>query len=412
MTTPSFIEDANEMLDELVEFRRDLHRHPEIGLHLPRTQARVLDAISDLDLEVTTGQGLSSVVAVLRGGKPGKTVLLRGDMDALPLQEQVDVDYASTNENMHACGHDMHTAGLVGAAKLLAQHRSNLPGNVIFMFQPGEEHPGGAEPMLAEGLLEVTGQKPIAAYALHVVAGPRGVFMSKAGSMMASRSELSITVRGSGAHASRPHSGVDPVAPLTEMVGALNTMVTKSFDVLDPVVLTVTQLEASNAVNVMPDSAKLGASVRTLSNHSLEKIQTQVHQVAHGIAAAHGCTAEVEFTVDYPVTINDKDETAQALAVLDAQFGAGRTKELSAPAMGSEDFSFVLNEVPGSFIYLGATPEGIDPRAAANHSPRVQFDDALLGDQAAALAQLAWQRLHLATDAEGIGEVVNSSSAR
>lgn len=179
MTTPSFTEDAHEMLDELVELRRDLHRHPEIGLHLPRTQARVLEAIADLGLEITTGKGLSSVVAVLRGGKPGKTVLLRGDMDALQLQEQVEIDYASTNENMHACGHDLHTAGLVGAARLLAQHRSDLPGNVIFMFQPGEEHPGGAAPMIDEGLLEVTGEKPIAAYALHVVAGPRGVFMSR-----------------------------------------------------------------------------------------------------------------------------------------------------------------------------------------------------------------------------------------
>lgn len=397
MTKPSFIESANEILDDLVALRRDLHRHPELGLHLPQTQARVLDAISDLGLEVTTGRELSSVVAVLRGGRPGETVLLRGDMDGLPLQEEVDVEYASTNGNMHACGHDLHTAGLVGAAKLLTQYREELPGDVIFMFQPGEENPGGAAPMIAEGLLETTGRTPIAAYALHVVAAPRGVFMSKTGSIMASRSELSIRIRGAGAHASRPHSGIDPVAPLTEIVSSLNTMVTKCFDVLDPVVLTVTQLEASDAVNVVPDSARLGASIRTLSDKSLEKVQREVDRVAHGIAAAHGCTAEIEFTVEYPVTNNDEAETAQALEFLTEQFGPERIKELPAPRMGSEDFSFILNEVPGAFIFLGATPEGIDPRTASNHSPRVQFDDTGLSDHAAALATLAWQRLHRAS---------------
>lgn len=393
ITKPAFIENANDILEDLVKLRRELHRYPEVGLDLPQTQSRVLDSLSGLDLEVSIGKDLSSVVAVLRGGRPGKTVLLRGDMDGLPMQEEVDLEYASTNGNMHACGHDMHTAGLVGAAKLLAQHREELPGNVIFMFQPGEENPGGAAPMIAEGLLDVAGDKPIAAYALHVIAAPRGVFMTKAGSIMASRSELTIQVRGAGAHASRPHSGYDPVAPLAEMIGALNTMVTKSFDALDPVVLTVTQLEASHAVNVVPDSARLGASIRTLSEASLERIQDSVARVAHGIAAAHGCTAEVGFEVDYPVTVNDDSETAHALTALNEQFGPERIAELPTARMGSEDFSFVLNEVPGTFIFLGATPEGVDPRAATNHSPRVQFDDSVLGDQAAALASLAWDRL-------------------
>lgn len=194
ITKPAFIENANDILEDLVKLRRELHRYPEVGLDLPQTQSRVLDSLSGLDLEVSIGKDLSSVVAVLRGGRPGKTVLLRGDMDGLPMQEEVDLEYASTNGNMHACGHDMHTAGLVGAAKLLAQHREELPGNVICMFQPGEENPGGAAPMIAEGLLDVAGDKPIAAYALHVIAAPRGVFMTKAGSIMASRSELTIQV--------------------------------------------------------------------------------------------------------------------------------------------------------------------------------------------------------------------------
>lgn len=393
MVTPDFRDDAQALVPDLVDLRRSIHREPEVGLDLPRTQAKVLDALDGLDLEITTGTGLSSVTAVLRGAKPGPTVLLRGDMDALPIEEDVDIDFAATNGNMHACGHDLHVAGLVGAARLLSAHRADLAGNVIFMFQPGEESPGGAKPMIDEGLLAAAGDPPVAAYAIHVTTAPYGAFLLKPGTIMSSRSELQVTLRGKGAHGSRPHLGVDPVAPVAEIVTALNTMVTKSFDVLDPVVLSVTQLSGSRAANVIPESAGLGASIRTLSEDSLVLIQERVREVVEGIAAAHRCTADIDFTVDYPVTVNDEEETQFASSVLEQRFGADRLVPMSDPRMGSEDFSFVLNAVPGTFLFLGATPEGMDTTGIANHSPRVQFDDRVLSDQSAALAQLAWERL-------------------
>lgn len=393
MVTPDFRDDAQALVPDLVDLRRSIHREPEVGLDLPRTQAKVLDALDGLDLEITTGTGLSSVTAVLRGAKPGPTVLLRGDMDALPIEEDVDIDFAATNGNMHACGHDLHVAGLVGAARLLSAHRADLAGNVIFMFQPGEESPGGAKPMIDEGLLAAAGDPPVAAYAIHVTTAPYGAFLLKPGTIMSSRSELQVTLRGKGAHGSRPHLGVDPVAPVAEIVTALNTMVTKSFDVLDPVVLSVTQLSGSRAANVIPESAGLGASIRTLSEDSLVLIQERVREVVEGIAAAHRCTADIDFTVDYPVTVNDEEETQFASSVLEQRFGADRLVPMTDPRMGSEDFSFVLNAVPGTFLFLGATPEGMDTTGIANHSPRVQFDDRVLSDQSAALAQLAWERL-------------------
>jgi len=393
MVTPDFRDDAQALVPDLVDLRRSIHREPEVGLDLPRTQAKVLDALDGLDLEITTGTGLSSVTAVLRGAKPGPSVLLRGDMDALPIEEDVDIDFAATNGNMHACGHDLHVAGLVGAARLLSAHRADLAGNVIFMFQPGEESPGGAKPMIDEGLLAAAGDPPVAAYAIHVTTAPYGAFLLKPGTIMSSRSELQVTLRGKGAHGSRPHLGVDPVAPVAEIVTALNTMVTKSFDVLDPVVLSVTQLSGSRAANVIPESAGLGASIRTLSEDSLVLIQERVREVVEGIAAAHRCTADIDFTVDYPVTVNDEEETQFASSVLEQRFGADRLVPMTDPRMGSEDFSFVLNAVPGTFLFLGATPEGMDTTGIANHSPRVQFDDRVLSDQSAALAQLAWERL-------------------
>jgi len=390
----TFRADGAEILPELVALRRALHGSPELGLHLPETQRMVLEALEGLGLEITLGEGLSSVVAVLRGGRPGPVVLLRGDMDGLPVVEENDLDYRSTNGCMHACGHDLHTAGLVGAARILAKHRDELPGSVIFMFQPAEEGPGGAKPMIEEGLLDAAGERPIAAYGIHVCPGPAGEFMLKPGPLMASANELHVRVNGRGGHGSQPHSAVDPVPALAELVTALQAMVTRRFDVFDPVVLSVTQLEAGKANNVIPDSARLGATVRTLSDASTLRFGEEAKRLADGIAAAHGCTADVVWKNEYPVTVNDDAEAARVIEVLGETFGDDRVSIVPQPLMGSEDFSFVLREVPGAFVFLAATPADVDPATAAwNHSPRVLFDDGVLGDQAAALASLAWARL-------------------
>jgi len=389
-----FASEGQALLPGLVALRRALHREPEVGLHLPKTQERILDALDGLGLEITTGSSLSSVTAVLRGGEDGPAVLLRGDMDALPVEELTDLEYASTNGAMHACGHDMHVAGLVGAARLLAAQQRDLSGSVVFMFQPGEEGDGGAGLMIDEGVLEAAGERPVAAYGIHVRPGPLGVFRTKPGTLMAGANELRITVHGSGGHGSQPHNALDPVPALVEIAAALQVMATRKFSVFDPIVLTVTQLEAGRAINVIPDSARLGASVRTLSAESVDRLIVETKALADGIAAAHGCTAEVSFEILYPMTENDPSRTFEAMRELRELFGEDRVIQSRDPLMGSEDFSLVLQKIPGAFLFLGATPPDTDPATAAwNHSPRVLFDDSVLADQAAALAQLAFNRL-------------------
>jgi len=382
-------------LAELVEVRRVLHREPEVGLILPRTQAVVMDALAGLPLEITTGTEVTSVVAVLRGGAPGPTVLLRGDMDALPVVEETGLASAAENGNMHACGHDLHTAGLIGAARLLSAHRDELHGNVIFMFQPGEEGLGGAGYMLREGLLEATGDKPIAAYALHVWSqAPKGTFQLRPGTIMASSNQLHITVRGKGGHGSMPDRTVDPVPVVAEIVLALQAYTTRRVNVFDPVVITVTQLEAGVAINVIPNTARLGATVRTLSDAMLEQLTRELPALAERIAAAHGCTIDARLDPQYPVTVNDAGRTAETTELLTDVFGADRVQRLENPLMGAEDFSMVLREVPGTFAMVGARPDDVTPEEApSNHSSLVRFDDAVLADTSAALAHLATHHL-------------------
>lgn len=394
MSAPDFAADAVAILPDLVALRRALHADPELGLELPRTQQKVLDALEGLPLEITTGTRTTSVVAVLRGGRPGPAVLLRGDMDALPIEETTGLEFASTNGTMHACGHDLHTAGLVGAARLLSERRDELHGSVIFMFQPGEEGHGGAKVMIEEGLLDAAGERPVAAYAIHVAPGPRGLFATRSGAVAAGSNQLFVTVDGRGGHGSQPHQTLDPVPAAAEIVLALQSFVTRRFDAFDPVVLSVTRLSTGEgAVNVIPEQVELAATVRNMSPASLATLQEGLPRVIEGVAAAHGLTADVRFDTMYPVTVNDPAETAETVDVLQGVFGEQRVVIMPTPMMGSEDFAFVLDEVPGTFIALMTSPPDADPSTIEwNHSPRVLFDDAVLGDQAAALASVAFAR--------------------
>ncbi len=386
-----FRQEAKTHASTLTDLRRKLHQFPELGNNLPRTQRRVLEALEGLPLEITKGERLTSIVAILRGGRPGPTVLLRGDMDGLPVEEETGLDFASTNGNMHACGHDMHTAGLVGAAMLLSARQAELPGTVVFMFQPGEEGPGGAKPMLDEGLLDTAGARVDAAFALHVFPGESGVLITKPGPALAGANELHVTFHGKGGHGSQPETALDPVAPLVEFCQALQVMITRRWSVFDPVVASITQLKAGEAANVIPSQASLGATVRTLSTQTTEDFPRFATELAQTTAAGFGCTAEVDWNVLYPPTINDADEARFVLDTLRQTFDADKVQEAVNPLMGSEDFSYVLNEVPGAFILLHCSPEGVDPETAAvNHSAEVLFDDAVLPDQAAALATIAF----------------------
>ncbi|WP_350270813.1 M20 family metallopeptidase [Brevibacterium sp. CBA3109] len=395
----TLLTEANALLPQLQELRRRLHAHPEVGLDLPRTQAAVLTALEGLDLEVSTGVETTSVVAVLRGAHPDKpahapAVLLRGDMDALPIEELTDEPFKSTNKSMHACGHDLHTAGLVGAVRLLHQHREDLAGDVVFMFQPGEEGHNGASVMINEGVLDAAGPRVIAAFGAHVHMGPSGLVSTKPGTLQAGSNVLHITLHGRGGHGSQPQSAIDPVPALAELVTALQSMVSRRINTFDPIALSVTQLKAGDAINVIPASATLGATVRTLSQESLDIVRTQSKQLAKGIAEAHGCTAEVDFQVQYPVTVNDEAETAWTLDQVRGLLGEDRVEVSPHPIMPSEDFSFVLHEVPGTYMMLGAKRTDVpEERQGDNHSPFVIFDDTVLGDQAALLSRLALERL-------------------
>jgi amidohydrolase len=392
------LEDARELQDDLVELRRTLHREPEIGLQLPRTQQHVLAALDGLPLTITTGgAGLSSVVAVMRGGaSTGRSVLLRSDMDALPVAEETRLDFASTNGAMHACGHDLHTAILVGAARLLSAHRDDLAGDVIFMFQPGEEGYDGARHMVEAGVLDAAGAHPVAAFFTHVASStfPSGVVAVRPGPMMSAADTLHVTVVGTGGHASSPFRAQDPIAVAAEIVTALQTLVTRQFDVFDPVVVTVGSFHGGSQHNIIPERATFEATVRTFSGEHQQAITERAMRLCHGIASAHGLHAEVEWQTLYPVTTNDPDEAAFLGETVAALFGEAANVALPHPHTGSEDFSRVLAEVPGAMAFLGATPPGVDPQTAPfNHSPLAVFDEAVLSSGAALYAKLAFDRL-------------------
>lgn len=390
-------DDAAAMADDLAALRHALHREPEIGYDLPRTQQKVLDALDGLPLEISTGDKLTSVTAVLRGGQPGPVVLLRGDMDALPVTEATGEPFASKTDGvMHACGHDLHTTMLTGAVRLLSARQQQLPGTVIFMFQPAEEGGAGARYMIDEGVLDAAGERPVAAYALHVMSGMEdlGVFATRPGPALAASDSINVTVRGRGGHASRPHSSADPIPAACEMVTALQTLVTRRFDAFDPVVVTVGSIHAGTARNVIPDEATFAGTARSFSAESRKRLRAETLGLFRDIAHAHGLTVDAEFGEGYPVTVNDRDEAAFATATIADLFGADRATTPEHPVTGAEDFSFVLEQVPGAFVFLGACPPGIDPLTApTNHSALARFDDAVLADGAALYTELAMRRL-------------------
>lgn len=392
--------DAAQMLDELQQFRRDLHANPELGLQLPRTQEKVADFLGGLPLDLTAGKRLTSLTAVLRGARPGPTVLLRGDMDALPVSERSGLDFASENGAMHACGHDLHTTMLAGAAHLLSGRREELAGDVVFMFQPGEEGHDGASVMLDEGVLEASGNRPIAAYGLHVMSAgvPAGRFATRGGAMLSASDAVSVTVRGHGGHGSMPHRAVDPVPIACEMVLALQSMITRRIDIGDPAVLTVGAIHGGTQNNVIPEDVRFEVTVRTFSDDTHAAVREGLFRVCRGIAAAHGAEVDIDWRDLYPVTMNNAAEAEFAATAVAEAVGEENFAWWPRPLSGSEDFSRVLDEIPGAFLMLGASPSGADPATAPNnHSAYATFDDGVLGDGAAVYAELALRRLAAAS---------------
>ena len=383
--------------DRTVDLRRRLHRVPEIGLQLPRTQAAVLEAFAELPVEVSTGSSTTSVVGVLRGARPGPTYLLRGDMDALPLQEDTGLPFASEVPGaMHACGHDTHVAMVLGAARLLAERREQLAGQVVFMLQPGEEGLHGARYMLEEGLLDVVPEAPVSgAFALHISTMWRsGTINVRPGPLMAAGDIFRITLRGRGGHASTPHLAADPVPVAAEVVLALQSMVTRQISVFDPAVVTVGRLTAGTTNNIIPETAELEGTIRALSAERRAATMDAVERVATNVAAAHELTCEFTRQEGYPVTVNDPAVAAQVAATAAALLGEQASALMPEPLMGAEDFSYVLERVPGAMAFLGACPPELDPATApGNHSNLVVFDEEALPAGVAMYAQMALQAL-------------------
>jgi amidohydrolase len=398
-TAGDLLADADQLLPDAIALRRELHRRPELGLELPRTQELVLDALDGLDVSVTTGAAVSSVVADMggtdSGGADGPVVLLRGDMDALPMPEDTGLEYASTVDgSMHACGHDAHVAMLIGAARLLHARRAELPGTVRFMFQPGEEGFHGARHMIDEGVLE--GPRDVdAAFALHVSPNlPSGSIWTRAGSLMASADVLQITVTGKGGHASTPYLANDPMPVAAEIVQALQVLVTRQINTFDPAVVTITKIRAGTTNNVIPEHVRMEGTLRAVSEHSRARAVEAMRRLVEGIASAHDMTAALHVERGYPVTVNHADDVALTLRVAGELLGTDRAGTMPTPVMGAEDFSYVLQQRPGAMSFLGACPPGLHPaRAHACHSNRMVLDEDAMRAGIAMYAALALEYL-------------------
>ncbi|TLW93092.1 amidohydrolase [Saccharomonospora piscinae] len=390
------LDEAKGLQPTTVALRRALHRHPEVGLQLPATQRAVLDALDGLPVETTLGTGTTSVTAVLRGAEPGPAVLLRADMDALPMPEDSGLEFASETDGvMHACGHDTHVAMLAGAARLLAQHADELAGSVVLMFQPGEEGYHGARHMIHEGVLDAAGTRVRNAFALHTFANlPTGTIATKPGPVLASADSFTVRVIGKGGHGSMPHTAIDPIPAAAEMVTALQSRLTRIVDVFDPAVVTVTRIAGGTTDNVIPESAELEGTIRTLSESTRALLRTEVAAVCEKIGEAHGCRVVADVTPGFPVTATDETESIRVLDLAAEVLGGQYVQPMAHPLMGAEDFSYVLQRVPGAFAFLGACPPGEDPAdAAPNHSNRVRYDEDALAYGVALYAAYALDTL-------------------
>jgi amidohydrolase len=398
---------ASETMPLVVAWRRDFHQHPELGNNEVRTARVIADALRKLGYEVTTGVAKTGVVATLKGVKPGPVVALRADMDALPVTEQGDLPFKSTQKAnwngqqvgvMHACGHDNHMAILLGAATIFAKLRDQLPGTVKLIFQPAEEGPpegekGGAELMVAEGVLD--NPKVDAIFGLHVMPGPAGSITYRPGPTMASADAFTIKIRGKQTHGAMPWAGVDPIVIGAQIVNALQTIVSRNIDIgTAPAVVTVATFHAGNRFNIIPDEAEIGGTIRAFGEETRKDIHRRLELIARNTAATAGGTAEVTYGIGYPTTINDAALTERMLPTLTRV--AGRDEVRVAELKGTaEDFSYFQQKVPGLFVFLGVTPRDQDwTKAPVNHSPLFFADESALPVGVRVMANLAIDYLY------------------
>lgn len=360
--------------DQLIALRRAIHAEPELGLDCPLTRDKIEAALADLPLSIRRSKGCTGFVAVLEGARPGRTVLLRGDMDALPIVEATGLDFASREAGkMHACGHDSHSAMLASAARILCGRKSDIEGRILFMFQPGEEGHHGARVMIEEGLLG--DPLPEAAFALHIWPTlPHGAVACRSGTMLASTDTLKARIVGKGGHAAMPHDALDPIPVAAEIILALQSQVARRTPVTDPIVLSITKIAAGSTHNVLPDTVELLGTLRTLSPAARQRGREAFERICGHVAAAHGCTAEVGIETGYPPTVNDPRAVRLVREIAGESF-----VELAASNMGGEDFSYVLEKIPGAMAFLGVAREGVDAATQAPlHNPGMTIDETVL----------------------------------
>ncbi len=355
---------------EITAWRRDFHAHPELLYEVHRTAAAVAEKLKSFGCdEVVTGVGRTGVVGVIRGRKPGsKVVGMRADMDALPIEEATSLPYKSTVPGkMHACGHDGHTAMLLGAAKYLSDTR-NFAGTAVMIFQPAEEGGAGARAMVRDGLFERFGIQEV--FGMHNYPRmPIGEFAIRSGPMMASTDSIAIKLEGKGSHAAWPHFGVDPVLVGAQIVNALQSIVARNVDPLEAAVISICVFQAGQADNVIPQTATLRGTVRTLSPAVRELVKTRVYEVVEGTAKLHGAKADLSYTTGYPVLVNDEGRAAFAASVAAEVAGKDKVDRDTPPLMGAEDFAYMLQQRPGAFIYVG------NGDSAMLHHPGYDFND-------------------------------------
>ncbi len=386
-----WVKGSKALLADAVVLRRRIHEYPELGLHLPKTVAAVREALDGLDVKIETGPSSSGMIVTLSGPTQGRTVLLRGDMDALPMPEDTDLPFKSKEAGrMHACGHDAHTAMLTGAVKLLHQNRAKLAGTVKFMFQPGEEGHFGALRMIEDGLID-RHPKPDGAFALHITPNvPSGMFTCREGAFMASADVVNIRVIGKGGHASMPHLAVDPMPVACEIVMALQSFVTRRINAFDPVILTIAKIDGGTTSNVVPETVSMLGTLRSVSESSRKAAKEGLTHVAQKIAEAHGARAVVEIDEGYPVTVNDGRMVSLTASVTRELFGERGYIPSPSPVMGAEDWSYVLQRIPGCMAFLGVAPEGCDHHHAAPcHSNRMMLDEKAMANGIALYAAMA-----------------------
>ena len=394
MMTIDVFASANQILPGVIDLRRKIHANPELGNQLPETTAAVLNELSDLGLEIRASKETTSLIATLKGEGDGPRILLRGDMEALPMPEDNDLSFASRNANkMHACGHDAHTAMLVGAARLLHENKEHVNGTVDFFFQTGEEGYYGAKVVLDEGMFEAP-YSPDAIFALHITPlMDSGKFTGRPGPILAAADTWKIKVTGKGGHASMPHDALDPIPVACEIVQALQHMVVSRINAFNPVVLTTTKIEAGTTSNVIPESVDMLGTLRSTSERSRAKAHEGIKRIATQIAMAHEMEAEVELSLGYPVTVNQPDFVDFARGTLEQLFGEGAYIPMKTPMMGAEDFSYLLERWPGAMFFLGVKPD--DPSLAAPcHSNRMILNEESMAYGIAAHAAIAMNYLN------------------